>query len=103
MRLLIFSKIKKTHAWTIDGYKIRQRNKITRTYIDGKLISTSYKADTCKMVHCDFGWGGHFNGYYVDGVFKLNSKENEYDDVNDTKKNTKFNHHIRIITYSKPV
>lgn len=96
-------KIWNSHAWTIDGYKIRQRNKITRTYIDGKLISTSYKADTCKMVHCDFGWGGHCNGYYVDGVFKLNSKENEYDDVNDTKKNTKFNHHIRIITYSKPV
>jgi hypothetical protein len=55
------------------------------------------------MVHCDFGWGGPCNGYYVDGVFKLNSSDNDYDEINTERKNTKYNHHVRIITYAKPV
>jgi hypothetical protein len=96
-------KIWDSHAWIIDGYKIKVRQKITRQYRNGNLISTSTEPETCRMVHCDFGWGGRCNGYYVDGVFKLNSSDNDYDEINTERKNTKYNHHVRIITYAKPV
>lgn len=92
-----------SHAWIIDGYKVRVRQKITKQYRNGSLIGTSTITDTCRMVHCDFGWRGHCNGYYVDGVFKLNSNENDYDYPWEKRDKTKFNHHIRIITYKKPI
>ena len=66
-------------------------------------MSTSTKPDTCRMVHCDFGWSGRCNGYYVDGVFKLNSNDNDYDYPWMDREKTKYNHHIRIITYTKPI
>ncbi len=92
-----------SHAWIIDGYKVKVRQKITKQYRNGSLIGTTTMPDTCKMVHCDFGWEGRCNGYYVDGVFKLNSDKNDYDYPWMDKKNTKYNHHIRIITYNKPI
>ena len=94
-------KIWNSHAWIIDGYKVKVRQKITKQYKNGTLISTSTIPDTCRMVHCDFGWNGHCNGYYVDGVFKLNSDKNDYDYPYQDKKKTKYNHHMRIITYKK--
>lgn len=95
-------KVWKSHAWIIDGYKVKVRQKITRQYENGKLINTITIPDTCRMVHCDFGWGRLCNGYYVDGVFKLNSDKNDYDYPWMGDKKTKFNHHIRIITYNNP-
>ncbi len=96
-------KVWNSHAWIINGYKIKARQEITKYYRNGVLMSTSTKPDTCRMVHCDFGWNGHCNGYYVDGVFKLNSNDNDYDYPWKGGKNTKYNHHIRIITYTKPI
>ena len=54
------------------------------------------------MVHCDFGWGGPCNGYFVSGVFKLNSPNNEFDNPYDKGKNTKYNTLLKIVTYDKP-
>lgn len=88
-----------SHAWIIDGYKIKSRQKVTKQYKNGKLIDSSTTTETCRMVHCDFGWGGPCNGYYVDGVFKLNSNKNDYDYPWLGVKDTNFNHHMRIITY----
>ena len=96
-------KVWNSHAWIIDGYKTKVRKKTTKRYRNGNLTGMTTTLDTCKMVHCDFGWGGHCNGYYVDGIFKLNSDENDYDYPWLKKKNTKYNHHIRIITYKRPI
>lgn len=46
------------HAWVIDGYM-----KQTRT-ITNNCGHTS-KTNTRKLVHCNFGWGGNADGYYV--------------------------------------
>ena len=81
------------------GYKIQSRQKVTKQYKNGKLIDSSTTTETCRMVHCDFGWGGSCNGYYVDGIFKLNSDKNDYDSPWLGVKDTNFNHHMRIITY----
>lgn len=88
-----------SHAWIIDGYKIKSRQKETKLYKNGKLIDSSTTNETCRMVHCDFGWGGPCNGYYVDGIFKLDSDKNDYDRPWLRKKDTNYNHHMRIITY----
>jgi hypothetical protein len=92
------------HAWNIDGYKIKAR-KIIETYYneDGEKEYQTTKHDTCKMVHCDFGWGGNIcNGYYVDGIFKLNSSDNEYDNKDIQTKNLKYNNLKQIILYDSP-
>lgn len=88
-----------SHAWNIDGYKVKSRTKITNKYYNGKLIKTTEEQDTCKMVHCEFGWSGrNNNGYYVDGIFKLNSEDNEYDTINHSE-TYNYNHRVKIITY----
>lgn len=69
-----------SQAWNIDGYR------------------TSKKADkNIKMVHCDFGWGGDYNGYYIDGIFDLDSSDNIYDGTHgDSKNNYKHYQHVMI-------
>ncbi len=96
-------KVWNSHAWIIDGYKTRVRQHITKEYKNNVLIKTTTLPDTCKMVHCDFGWGGLCNGYYVDGVFKLNSEDNEYDEPLYGNKNIKYNQHVRIVMYKKSI
>ena len=93
-------KITSSHTWIIDGYKIKTRDNVITKFQNGKVVSTKTESETCKMVHCDFGWGGNCNGYYVDGIFKLNSSDNDYDGYHDNK--TNYNHHKRIIMYDNP-
>ena len=55
------------------------------------------------MVHCDFGWYGKSNGYYVTGVFDIQDKNVELDDGverRDEERNYKTG--VHIITYSSP-
>lgn len=79
-----------SHAWIIDGYKIKKRK-----------IKGDASNEVCRMVHCDFGWSGNHNGYYVDGIFRA-STLNDYDNSNDKGLEKKFNRHLRIIMYSNP-
>lgn len=94
-------KITSSHAWIIDGYKIKTRDNVITRFQNGKVVSTKTESETSKMVHCDFGWGGKCNGYFVDGIFKLNNSENEFDN-NNHNGNTNYNHHKRIIVYDNP-
>ena len=90
----------KSHCWNIDGYKIKARTIKKTVYRQNMLPQVSTKPDTCRMVHCDLGWGGLASGYYVSGIFNIKNSENEFDgDKGDAKYN--FNSHIRIITYDK--
>lgn len=104
--LLIYSvpgiNVFKSHCWNIDGYKIKERTVYTKKYRGQTLISSSTKTETCNMVHCDFGWGSHCNGYYVSGVFKLNDSNREKDNPYDSGKKVHYNHLLKVITYNKP-
>lgn len=91
-----------SHSWNIDGYKVKVKTTTTKKYVGNVLKSVTNKTDTCNMVHCDFGWGGPCNGYFVSGVFKLNSPNNEFDNPYDKGKNTKYNTLLKIVTYDKP-
>ncbi len=89
-----------SHAWNIDGYKTKSRTITTNTYNGYYLTNSETKTEMREMVHCDFGWGGKCNGYYVSGIFDLDSQENEYDNVY-PEKSEYYNRFIKIITYDK--
>ncbi len=106
--LIIYSvpgiRIDLSHSWNIDGYKIKERTKTTELYYGYELVSSSTTTETCEMVHCDFGWEGTSNGYYVSGVFKLGDDSVELDSgSNHSEKKTNYNNFIRIVTYDKPI
>lgn len=91
----------KSHSWNIDGYKIKERTVKTDVYSGMWLKETKTRKETCKMVHCDFGWQGRCNGYYVSGVFKLNDPNIEHDS-GDYDGSNHYNKFLNIITYDKP-
>lgn len=94
--------IANSHAWNIDGYKIKSRTVTTKTYKDDSLQKSIVTIETSEMVHCDFGWKGLCNGYYVSGVFKLNNSEIERDPNFGNGKSTHFKTLLKLITYTKP-
>ena len=91
----------KSHSWNIDGYKIKERTVKTDVYSGMWLKETKTRKETCKMVHCDFGWQGKCNGYYVSGVFKLNDPNIEHDS-GWYGGSTHYNNLLKVITYDRP-
>jgi len=61
------------HAWVIDGYKIQN-------YVP--------------YVHCNIGWGGTSNGWYISGVFDTKNVPIPTRSTIDTPKNYQFNQKI---------
>lgn len=78
------------HAWVIDGYKIRNY-----TSPEGRIDKTQ------NIVHCNWGWLGNSNGYFVSGIFKTN--EGVSYDYSGTPQNEKYWYLFNTITYDKPV
>lgn len=95
----------KSHAWNIDGYRINQSTIIRETYIGKKLISSSKTLkDPVTLVHCDWGWKGSNNGYFLSGLFDLASRDKEkvnFDEKKPYYKNTNYNFFLKLITYDK--
>lgn len=54
------------HAWVVDGYC---NMRCTATNIND---SNDVQTFTSNYVHCNLGWSGLDNGYYLDGVFSTN-------------------------------
>ena len=92
----------KSHCWNIDGYMEKERTVTTTTKRGNTVINTNTSTEKLKMVHCDFGWSGKNNGYYVDGIFKANGSPTEFDNYSGNDTSVKYNSYIHIITYDKP-
>ncbi len=88
-----------SHAWNIDGYRIDKRKKTTYKYLDGKKTVISEDYETNEMLHCDLGWGGKCNGYYVAGIFKSYYENTELDYEDSPGVNFNYNHYVHIIAY----
>lgn len=55
------------HAWISDGY-LRQERTVKKVYRQtGKVLDT--KIESRVLLHCNWGWGGSSNGYFIPGVF----------------------------------
>lgn len=91
-----------SHAWVADGYKKMQRTTKYEKWAGNVCISNWTKVETFDMIHCDYGWGGNSNGYYVSGVFDLalENKERQLDGLpSDTE--SKYTQ-VWYINYEKP-
>ena len=77
----------KGHAWVIDGYM--------------------YSSTAGHLLHCNMGWGGPGNGYYVSGVFDVTSGTAPYypdntTDANPNDENKDYAYHYRFLDYNRP-
>lgn len=95
-------KLHLSHSWNIDGYKIKERTVTTKTYRDGILEKTITNKETSEMVHCDFGWAGNSNGYYISGLFKLKDQSVERDPGTSHTVDIHYDGYLRVVTYDKP-
>lgn len=63
----------KGHAWVIDGYRKYKTNTIVTTYTDETYTTvddiTNIGVSEQVYYHCNFGWDGVANGYYLGEVF----------------------------------
>lgn len=91
------------HSWIIDGYKMSTRDIQTIESSTGNVIST--KTEKSLLLHCNWGWGGVSDGYYVSGIFdtrsqpiELDNKDEKRDELGDSK----FKWFFSIITYDNP-
>lgn len=84
------------HAWVLDGFKGLRRkiSKIDR--LTNEVVDVSYQ--TKELVHCNFGWNGSDNGYYLSKAFnKVNGPEMRSTEEGETygqKYNYQYNHQI---------
>ena len=64
-----------SHVWIMDGYFYEKYSKVIETYENGVLIDSEFIGYTSsEMVHCNFGFGGHCDGYYSFGAFNLSTE-----------------------------
>lgn len=54
------------HAWVIDGFFNRYRF-VYDVYPDGTRKQVGQENQL--LIHCNYGWGGNANGYYITGAF----------------------------------
>ena len=57
------------HTWVVDGYLEQQRT-IAFIGYDGEVVRRSTQKQ--RFLHCNWGWNGWHNGYFVAGVFDSN-------------------------------
>ena len=94
--------LRKSHAWNIDGYKIRTTHIEKKYYRNNICFETTHSSTETLMVHCDWGWKGMCNGYFESGVFNLAGSEMLWDNNIPKAKNTNFNWYLKMIKYDKP-
>lgn len=89
----------RSHCWNVDGYRIRQRTVTKTWYEKGVKTKQTVTKEISKMVHCDFGWAGKHNGYYVDGIFQLNGEGAEPDPGSESSGHTNYKNYLHVVVY----
>jgi len=98
------------HAWAVDGYIYGYRKVITEIYEDEnytKLVSTTVdNASPTYYYHCNFGWDGKADGYYLGKVFDTVGGRIDTEDGIDPGTNSSEDHSyrwfFRTVTYNNP-
>lgn len=101
------------HEWLIDGYLPQKR---VLQYVEKKsrkILET--KTEERLLVHCNWGWDGACNGFFLSGIFNTNKAEREdpyielIREEQQSPKNTRspenkgnYRYHITIIPYVHP-
>ncbi len=87
------------HAWVIDGSATLTRTK--RTFINGVLSNTSTQSQF--MLHCNYGWAGNADGYYIAKMFdpSVGALATEDGNSSGTSSTGHYNDAYRIIKYTR--
>lgn len=81
------------HTWVIDGYK--STSKTYKYYHQSTLELCSTDTETVSYVHCNWGWSGESNGFFLDRAFYINNGDNINDDFEfNYSNNLKLIHNI---------
>jgi len=93
------------HAWVIDGYG--QMTSYIEIWVrsgaspsSGGRTSRQIELTDCLMVHCNFGWDGDANGWYVYGMYDINRRY--YLDDDNTQKHYNYSTNPLVIIPTKP-
>ena len=83
---------KKGHAWICDGYMVQERIKYKIKKSNDAIVSS--QRETRVLLHCNWGWYGMNNGYFVPTVFDssapiINDKGSEK--INETTNAYQYN------------
>ncbi|MFB5622833.1 MAG: C10 family peptidase [Nitrosarchaeum sp.] len=89
------------HAWVLDGYVKRARTVRTVNSLNGSTLSSRTENET--LIHCNWGWNGYCNGYYMSGIFNLNNGST-YRESYETNysNNLNFTWEFNLIKYTNP-
>lgn len=77
------------HCWVADGGLTRSYHEIRYTLYGKEEIVT----DTQQLIHCNWGWGGDGNGYYLSDAFQLSNT------ILPDSTDTSVNHNIYYFDY----
>ena len=86
------------HEWLIDGYLVQKK---TDQEINRKTGEITYHSTERLLVHCNWGWEGFHNGYFLSGVFNTTNEvrkdKNEDAEIKETRSpESKRNYQYRI-------
>ena len=89
----------KGHAWVIDGYAMKQSK-----YIIYRRYTTVEETNTLGgfYLHCNFGWEGIGNGYYIGNIFDTGNSEKLDDEELIDSNPSRFDWGFGIVTTNKP-
>ncbi len=79
------------HSWVIDGYKYYKYVIVNNLMIEPEPYTTY-----CYYNHINWGWNGHSNGYFLDGVFAANQAKS-YDTNQSTSSYSFYNLSVSAI------
>jgi len=82
------------HAWVLDGLHSQYRHYIAVDIFGGtRVIETEIR----DFVHCNFGWGSWYDGFYHSGIFNIYQRPS----LQSTSPGDYTS--LKIITYSSPI
>lgn len=62
------------HFWVIDGYGSMTTYREYFSNSQGQIGYVLFTLSNCLMVHCNLGWNGNADGWYVYGIFDTGSR-----------------------------
>ena len=86
------------HAWVLDGIKSLRRKVTQINIFTNEVVDVSFQKK--ELVHCNFGWGGIDNGYYLSKAFntvkgpEMRSSESPDNGTYGEDYNFQYNHQI---------
>lgn len=72
------------HAWVVDGYIDQVKNN-----------------QESKYIHCNWGWKGKRNGYFLSNVLNAEESPVYNDDVTPSTRSDNFRYRLKTATFTK--